>query len=237
MLIDDPTRPAVGSSEWAHAETIWDFHQLGHTPAAADVIVALGCHDIGVADTAADLYLEGLAPVVVATGAETPGSSGVLGGGEAVVFRERMIARGVPAAAILTETTATNTGENFTASRALIAAVGIHPASVLVACMPYMERRALATCEVQWPDVTARCCSSATSFTEYVELMWRRDAFPTRDIITNMVGDLDRVFRYPELGFASEQPRPPTVVAAFGALVDAGYGAKTLDHASSVTSR
>jgi uncharacterized SAM-binding protein YcdF (DUF218 family) len=116
----DTSRPNTGSTVWLAAETIWDYLRLGHTPAASDVILALGCHDIGVADTAADLYAAGHAPLIVASGGLRPGTKDALGGGEAVVFRSRMIARGVPAAAVVTEERARHTGENFTLTRDLL---------------------------------------------------------------------------------------------------------------------
>jgi hypothetical protein len=42
-------------------------------------------------------------------------------------------------------------------------------------------------------------------------------------VIAQMVGDLDRVITYPALGFTIEQDVPEAVMAAFEALVDAGY--------------
>lgn len=225
-MIEDPTRPVLGGVIWEAAQTVWAYHQLGQETAPADVILALGCHDIGVADVAADLYREGLAPLVVASGGEHPATRAYLGGGEAVTYRSRMITRGLPPELILTETESRHTGENFTLTRDLLAARGIRPSRILVACMPYMERRAFATCRAQWLDVGIVCISSGADLGDYLELMWRRDAIPAADIIANMVGDLDRVFAYPALGFAVKQPQPAAVVAAFRVLVNAGFGAK-----------
>ncbi|MCD0446276.1 YdcF family protein [Glycomyces sp. A-F 0318] len=226
VTIEDRTRPFPGSAVWDAAEILWAFLQLEHAPAAADVIVALGCHDIGVAETAARLYHEGRAPLIVASGGVRPGTRDVLGGGEAVVFRDRMINVGVPAAVIMTEERARHTGENFTLTRDLLAAAGIRPASVAVACMPYMERRAWAICRAQWPEVTVWCASSRAGLADYVDRMWVRDALPAAAIIANLVGDLDRIWAYPAMGLAVEQPAPATVRAAFDMLVNAGYGTK-----------
>lgn len=228
MMIEDPTRPAAGSAIWRAAETVWDYHQLGHTPGPAEAIIALGCHDIAVADVAADLYLEGLAPLIVATGGENASTRDLLGGGEALAYRERMISRGVPSNAILVETEARHTGENVTNSRDLLAAEGVKPAAILVACMPYMERRAWATCRSQWPEVDLQCVSTGATLGAYLDLMWHRDALPAETILANIVGDLDRIWRYPALGFAIEQPQPPETHNAFRHLIDAGYGTKLL---------
>jgi len=228
VMIEDPTRPATRSAIWQAAQTVWAYHQLGQAPGPAEVIIALGCHDIGVADVAADLYLQGLAPLVIATGAENAATRRHLGTGEALAYRARMIERGVPADAILTETAARHTGENFTNSRDVLAAEGIKPRTVLAVGMPYMERRAYATCRIQWPEVDLQCVSSSAGLSEYLNLMWHRDAIPAETVLTNIVGDLDRIWRYPALGFAIEQPQPPETLHAFRLLVDAGYGTKLL---------
>jgi hypothetical protein len=227
-MSEDPSWPGVDTEVWQAAEAVWAFHQLGHDPVPAEVIIALGCHDIGVADVAADLYAQGLAPLIVATGGDHPATRAYLGDGEARAYRTRMIARGVRAEAILTEEDAKHTGENVTNSRDLLAAEGIKPAQILIACMPYMERRAFATCRSQWPEVDLTCISSRATLGDYLDLMWRRDGISAAEIIANTVGDLDRVFRYPTLGYAIEQPQPPEILHAFDTLVAAGYGTKLL---------
>ena len=50
------------------------------------------------------------------------------------------------------ENKATNTGENIANSRALLAANGITPASLIVVQKPFMERRSYATFMKQWPE-------------------------------------------------------------------------------------
>jgi len=225
---EDPTRPATTSPVWAAAEAVWGYHQLGQEIRPAEVILALGCHDIGVADVAADFYLQGFAPVVVATGGENAVTRDLLGAAEALAYRSRMIERGVPTEAILIEDTARHTGENFTNSRDVLAAEGIKPRTVLAVGMPYMERRAFATCRSQWPEVDLQCASSRAGLGEYLDLMWRRDGLAAEAVLANIVGDLDRIWRYPAMGFAIEQPQPPEILHAFRLLVDAGYGAKLL---------
>ncbi|WP_232836812.1 YdcF family protein [Lentzea terrae] len=59
----------------------------------------------------------------------------------------------MPDSAILVEPKAANTGQNVSLSRALLAAHGCEPRSVLLISKPYMERRAYATCRKVWPEV------------------------------------------------------------------------------------
>lgn len=225
---EDPSRPKADSPLWDAAETIWAYHRLDHELRPAEVIIALGCHDIGVADIAADLHLAGLAPLIVATGGENTATRAHLGTGEALAYRARMIERGVRPDVVLIEEQARHTGENFTNARDVLAAEGIKPRTVLAVGMPYMERRAYATCRAQWPEVEIQCSSSRAGLAQYLDLMWRRDAIPAATIFANIVGDLDRILQYPALGYAIEQPRPPETLHALRLLVDAGYGTKLL---------
>jgi hypothetical protein len=92
--------------------------------------------------------------------------------------------------------------------------------------MPYMERRAWATCRAHWPEVDPRCTSTGQRLGPYADLLWRRDAVSAGEIIANIVGDLDRIDKYPALGYAVEQPMPEAVRGAFALLAGAGYDSK-----------
>lgn len=64
----------ISTQDWADARRVWDYHQMGHAPRPCSVAVGLGSHDLGVADTAVDLYKRGLAPLLV-FGPGRPGRS------------------------------------------------------------------------------------------------------------------------------------------------------------------
>ena len=51
-------------------ETLWNYHHLDHELRPADVGIGLGSHDIGVAVRTAELYHQGLFPVLVFTGVQ-----------------------------------------------------------------------------------------------------------------------------------------------------------------------
>jgi hypothetical protein len=50
------------------ARKLWDYHHLYHEPAPSDCILVLGSLDLRVADRGAELYLEGLAPILIFSG-------------------------------------------------------------------------------------------------------------------------------------------------------------------------
>ncbi|MFD7713991.1 YdcF family protein [Streptomyces sp. NPDC059786] len=214
---------AITEDQWHQAELIWDFHQMRHELRPVDVAIGLGSHDLGVAAHAAELYLSGLFPTLVFTGGNSPTTATVFPRGEAVHFREHAIDLGVPAEVILLEPNAGNTGQNITYSRAILAAAGIRPATVLLVSKPYMERRSFATAVKLWPDVEIRCASEPLEFDDYLKSIGDEKL-----VLDMLVGDLQRVIEYPKLGFAIEQEVPGDVHAAFESLIRDGFTSRLI---------
>lgn len=197
-------------------ELIWNYHLLHHPLKKADCIFALGCHDEGVAHTAADLFLEGWADTLLVSGGVLFDES-INGKTEAEHFRDIAIRKGVPADKILVENFATNTGENFSLSAALLARQGLSFHTFILVQKPYMERRTFATGRVQWKEKELILASEKISFREYLQKGISRDR-----ILNTMVGDLQRIKLYPAKGFQIPQVVPADVWDAFEELV--GYG-------------
>ncbi|HLZ89891.1 MAG TPA: YdcF family protein, partial [Puia sp.] len=95
------------------ARKLWDYHHLNHIPAPSDCILVLGSHDLRVADRGADLYLQGLAPILIFSGGLGNVTKGIWKDPEADRFARIALDKGVPAEAIFIENQSTNTGENI----------------------------------------------------------------------------------------------------------------------------
>jgi hypothetical protein len=52
----------------AFAKKLWKYHHVHHTLEKSDCILVLGSHDLRVAERAAQLYLEGWAPLLIFSG-------------------------------------------------------------------------------------------------------------------------------------------------------------------------
>lgn len=199
------------------AEIIWNYHLMHHPLEKANCVFALGCHDAGVAHRAADLVLEGWADTLLISG-------GVLfdkekgNETEAEHFRDIAIQRGVNPSRIITENKATNTGENFSLSAALLNELNLSYNKFIVVQKPYMERRTFATGMVQWPGSKLILTSEKISFSDYIN-----KGIPEDRIINTMVGDLQRIRYYPAKGFQVHQDIPEVVWNAYEELVEAGY--------------
>ncbi|MCI3222541.1 YdcF family protein [Streptomyces sp. NP-1717] len=208
----------ISTQAWADARKLWDFHQMHHEPRPCSVAVGLGSHDLGVADTAVDFYRRGMVPLIVFTGATSRTTEERMPRGEAIHYRERAITLGVPAASVLVEPQARNTGENIRFSRALLAEADVTVSSVLLISKPYEERRAYATARKLWPEVEIVSASTPMTFDAYVDSIG--DA---RLVLDMLVGALQRLMIYPKQGFMIPQPVPDDVAAAYGRLRQEGF--------------
>ena len=213
----------ISTQDWADTRLLWEYHQMGHVPRPCSVAIGLGSHDLGVADTAVDLYRRGLAPLLVFTGATSPTTRERMPRGEAVHYRERALELGVPASAVLVEPRARNTGENIRFSRDLLTEAGVEVSSVLLVSKPYEERRAYATAKKVWPEVEIVSASSPMTLQGYVDSIG-----DPRLVIDMLVGALQRLLVYPEQGFMISQPTPAEVTAAYERLRDAGFTSRLL---------
>ncbi|MFH9952685.1 YdcF family protein [Streptomyces roseolus] len=213
----------ISTQDWADTRLLWEYHQMGHVPRPCSVAIGLGSHDLGVADTAVDLYRRGLAPLLVFTGATSPTTRERMPRGEAVHYRERALELGVPASAVLVEPRARNTGENIRFSRDLLSEAGVEVSSVLLISKPYEERRAYATAKKVWPEVEIVSASSPMTLQGYVDSIG-----DPRLVIDMLVGALQRLLIYPEQGFMISQPVPAEVAAAYERLRDAGFTSRLL---------
>ena len=207
----------MDSKHLAAALVLWDYHRLNHQLARADGILVFGSNDLRVAEHAARLFHDGMAPWVLFSGAR-----GRMTQEWAETEAEAMarVARdcGVPEEAIFIEKEATNTGENIRLSRDLLDARGMVLSTAIVVQKPYMERRTIAALDVQWPEVVFRASSPALGFVEYCA-----GELTPELVIAAMAGDFQRILDYPALGFASAQETPEEVMDAFRLLVDAGF--------------
>jgi uncharacterized SAM-binding protein YcdF (DUF218 family) len=210
------------------AEKIWQYHQLKHQLQKADAILVLCSHDKKVAETGAQLFLEGWAPLLIFAGGLGSVTREMWTEPEADQFAAIAIGMGVPSDRILIENRSTNTGENILFTRQLLAEKQIDPKRFILVQKPYMERRSFATFKKMWPEKEVLVTSPQVSFAEYLDLYANEELSPD-DVISIMVGDLQRIKLYAEKGFQIHQEIPPDVWSAYEELVKAGYNQRLVE--------
>lgn len=199
-------------------ENLWAFHVVDSGSVKADIILALGSHDLRVADHAGELFRAGEAPLIVVTGGAGKVTGKEWSRSEAVLYAERIAAQGVPDESLILEDLSTNSSENFSFSRDLLANKGIDPRSGIIVSKPYMARRALATAHKHWPELEWFTRPPLMNVWEYPA-----DDVPLKRMINLMVGDLQRLRVYAEKGFQAPVEVPEDVWSAYERLASRGF--------------
>lgn len=188
-------------------EPIWDYLRLAHAPAPSDVIFVFGSRGMEVPRRAAQLYAAGWAPRVLVSGRAGPMTKHVFDRPEALVFKDELLRRGVPASAVVTEVEAGNTLENVRFGMTALEAAGPSPRSALLVAKAFAMRRCLATFARQHPGVAVRGCPPAGSLTEQLDRS--RAAFAAR-----LVAEVRRLEEYGAAGDIEPCAIPPAARAA-----------------------
>ena len=210
--------PPIDENVLRPARVLWDYHHLDLGLSPVDFILALGSHDGRVAKHAAQLILKDFAPILVTSGGLGKVTNTIWAVSEGERFAKIARELGVPDSKILVEDTATNTGENVTRTRDLLVRKGIVARSAILVTKPYMRRRAYATAVKQWPEVDWLVSSPSLSFDRYPD-----EEVPLDRMIELMVGDLQRIKIYAELGFQITQHIPDEVWQCYEELVRYGF--------------
>ncbi|MFZ5989215.1 MAG: YdcF family protein [Bacillota bacterium] len=201
---------------------IWDYLHMNHSLKKSDCVIVLGSHDTRVALRGADIYLQGYAPLIVFSGGLGKVTRHIWNMTEADKFSEIAIGLGVPKDRILIENKSSNTGENILFVKDLVLKRNINIKDAIVVNKPYMERRTYAAFKKLWPDIDITITSPQLNFEAY--LSGYKDGEITKDeVISIMVGDLQRIKVYPQKGFQIHQDIPEEVWRALTELVKMGY--------------
>jgi len=208
----------------AQARILWDYMKLGQPLQKADCVIAMGSHDLRVAEYAAQLILEGWALLLVCSGGLGRLTDKIWHEPEARKFARVAEKAGVLTDRILIEDQSANTAENLRFSRKLLVEKKIDIHSAILVHKPYMERRVLATVEIVWSELEFTVSSPPADFLDYPNR-----EIPMEDVIRIMVGDFQRIMIYAEKGFQTPQVIPHDVMEAFKKLVQAGYNAQCVN--------
>ncbi len=204
------------------AKIIWDYHHMNQVLTCADLIIVLGSHDTRVAKRGAELFLKGLAPFIVISGGLGKITKTIWNMTEAEKFAQIACDMGVPSKQIILETLSTNTGENISFTRRLISDRNLKDDSIIAVNKPYMERRTYAAFKKFWTDNEIMVTSPQIGFKEYFDA-YSGTEITKDEVISIMVGDLQRIKVYAEKGFQIPQFIPDNVWGAYNKLVELGF--------------
>lgn len=210
------------NNEQAAIDMVWHYMKLGHQIKKADAIIAFGSYDPSVGQRAAELFLEGYAPLLVFSGGQSD-STKEWDKSEADTFLDIALKKGIDREHILIENKSSNSGENIAFTKKLLAEEDKTVTTAIIVHKPFMERRVYATLQKQWPELDIMVTSPDLDFSYYENLLGYDRA------VGDLVGDLERIKKYPELGFQIKQDIPDNVWNARCILRGLGYCIKQID--------
>ena len=212
------------ASDLRHARRLWDYLRLGVPARAAECLLVLGGHDIGVASRTAELYEQGTAPLIVVSGGSRAVPDGSDFPTEADAIGDVLLSRGVPKQAILLERLASNTSENFWLSAELLRDYGRDPQTFLAVQKPYSERRTLATARRRWPSKIVAVTSQQIGFDKYCA-----GDIPVSRILSMLAGEALRLEAYAASGLIDlDEPVPTHLLDAAHSLQAAGFSSRAV---------
>ena len=170
-------------------QEITDFIFLQDEPQKADVIFIPGSNEGDLARTAAGLYHQGYAPLLIPSG-----KYGKLIGQSIVKefetesdhFASILMEEGVPEVAILKEREATYTYQNAINTRKLLDERGIEVKKALLCCQAYHARRCKLYYQILFPETQILVCPTVT------KEISRDNWFKNREKIDKVLSELER---------------------------------------------
>jgi uncharacterized SAM-binding protein YcdF (DUF218 family) len=198
----------------AQAAVLWNYMASFRAAAPCDAVVVCCSYDLRVCDYACGLIKSGLSHRLVLSGRTGNWTRHLWTRSEAEIFRARALENGIHDSAILLEDHSTNFGENVAFTKARIP----ESKAITFVTKPASVLRVKLTAEVQWPGIS--------HFVACPDFCFPDDVSPVIGlfgIINEMVGDVERIQRYPALGYQAPHELPQDILDAWASLVQKGF--------------
>ena len=197
-----------------HASVLWDYLGRGRMRRASDMVIVCGSYDERVCDYGVDLVFDGLAPSILMTGGRGNWTKHLWDRSEAEIFADRARAAGLEEDRIWVEPHASNFAENVTFARRLRPDLR----SATFVTKPNSIARLRLTLAVRWPELDAAIDAPAILFPDGIS-----NTIGQLGVIDEMVGDIDRILKYPVLGFQAYEDVPRDILKSWTTLIEHGF--------------
>lgn len=201
-------------------KVIWNYMNLKEPISKCDLIIGCGCTNTDIPLKCAKLYKDGYAPKILFVGGYGKITKRTFNKPESLIFKDIALKEGVNKKDIYVETKSTNTGDNFKFALKIIKKYNIIANKILIVHTKFNERRTLSCAKVILKDKELLITSPDITFEEFIRELENKN---TVDVISNIVGDIERIMVYPSLGWQVENRVPPKVLEAYNYLKDLGY--------------
>jgi len=181
---------------------------------SADAVVLCCSYDLRVCDHACDLIKSGKSEKLIISGNTGNWTKHIWAKTESSIFKERAIQNGIDPQKISLETKATNFGENVLFSKKIIP----EAQTVIFVSKPNSLLRVKLTVESQWPEIKSYVSCPDIEFPNQVS-----NVVGVLGVINEMVGDIERIQKYPEMGFQIHHKLPESILDSWSYLIAQGF--------------
>jgi len=197
-----------------HAETIWNYLSSFSEYHPSDILIVCCSYDLRICDYACSLMKQGQAEKIIFSGASGNWTRHLWKKKEAHVFMDRALQNGIDPGSIILEEQASNIGENIAFSKKLLPSAQ----KVIFITKPNTILRVKLTFPVIWPGIQAYTACPDFQFPGDIS-----NIIGVFGLISEMVGDLQRIEKYPEYGYQIPHSLPEDILKSYHHLIDQGF--------------
>lgn len=204
-------------------QTIWNYMVLDMPIEKSDLIIGCGCKNLSIPIKCSELLEQNYADKILFTGGYGKLTNGVFKKSEAEIYREIAVEKGVDKSKIYIENKSTNTGDNFRFSLKIIEENNIKADKIIIVHNNLSQRRTLSVAKLVMKNKHISITSPKLTFDEFIIRLEQKSAIDVSNIISVIVGDVQRTIVYPQLGWQVENDVPEEVINAYYSLKEKGY--------------
>lgn len=202
---------------------VWDYMVIETPIEKSDLIIGCGCLNLKIPVRCSELIKQGFADKVIFAGGLGKLTQNEFKKSEAEIFKQIAIENGINKNDILVENKSTNTGDNFKFTKKIMEENNINANKIIIVHNNLSRRRTLNAAKVVFPNKKLSITSPKLTFEESIENLNRKTNTQAKNIISVMVGDIQRIIIFPQFGWQVKDIVPDKVIQAYYELKAMGY--------------
>ncbi len=204
-------------------EEIWNYMKLNMKTEKSDLIIGCGCMNLEIPVKCAELLKENYAQNILFSGGLGKLTTSNFDRTEAEIYKDIAIKEGIKPNKIFIENKSTNTGDNFRFSLKIIEKYKIKSDRIIIVHNNLSQRRTLSVARAIIKDKKLIITSPDKTFSQFIEKLSNVTEERKQNIIPVIVGDIQRLIIYPQLGWQTENNVPETIIEDYYKLKNMGY--------------
>lgn len=204
-------------------KNIWDYMKIDMKIEKSDIIIGCGCLNLDIPVKCSELLKENYADKIIFTGGLGKLTDKVFKETEAEIFKKIAMENGIEENKIYLENKSTNTGDNFRFSLKLIKKNNIKAEKIIIVHNNLSQRRTLNTAKAILKNKKIFITSPYKTFEQFINSLYNKTDENVHDIISVIVGDIQRIIIFPQLGWQVEDIVPENIINSYYLLKNKGY--------------